>query len=231
MASFVLIHGAWHGGWCWQRLVDRLRSQGHTAVAPTLSGLAERADLLSAQIDLTTHTEDIVSQVRASGCRDVTLVAHSYGGFPAVAAVGRLGELVSHLVLLDAFLPEDGEKLLDHAPSLIDIYAAKVSEDGNWHIPPLPSAEFGVTEADQAWVDGKLTPHPVASYFEPVSLEPLTIPRRTYIRCTLASGTLLERSISRAMGGEWRYIEIDAPHDAMITHPDVLAATLIEGKS
>ncbi|MFB8344533.1 alpha/beta fold hydrolase [Brucella cytisi] len=228
MASFVLIHGAWHGGWCWQRLVDRLRSQGHTAVAPTLSGLAERADLLSAQIDLTTHTEDIVSQVRASGCRDVTLVAHSYGGFPAVAAVGRLGELVSHLVLLDAFLPEDGEKLLDHAPSLIDIYAAKVSEDGNWHIPPLPSAEFGVTEADQAWVDGKLTPHPVASYFEPVSLEPLTIPRRTYIRCSQADGTFLARSISRAISGGWHYVEIDAPHDAMISHPDIVASVLIE---
>lgn len=231
MTSFVLIHGAWHGGWCWQRLVDRLRSEGHTAVAPTLSGLAERADLLSANIDLTTHTEDIVSQVRANGCRDVTLVGHSYGGFPAVAAAGRLGDLVSHLVLLDAFLPEDGEKLLDHAPSLIEIYAAKVSEDRNWHIPPLPSAEFGVAEADQVWVDGKLTPHPVASYFEPVSLAPLTIPRRTYIRCSQASGTLLERSISRAMSGGWRYIEIDAPHDAMITHPDVLAATLIGGKN
>lgn len=230
MASFVLVHGAWHGGWCWHRLIDRLIAAGHVAMAPTLSGLAERAALLSRQINLTTHINDIVAYVRASGLSDVTLVGHSYGGFPATAAAAHLGSLVSHLVLLDAFLPENGEKFLDHAPQLIEAYAMHAERDETWHIPPLPSAEFGVADVDQPWVDGLLTPHPARSYFEPIAL-PYTLerPARTYIRCVHAPSTLLELSVTRARSGDWRYTEIEAPHDAMITHPEALAALLSDG--
>ncbi|CDN94504.1 MULTISPECIES: alpha/beta fold hydrolase [Rhizobium/Agrobacterium group] len=231
MTAFVLIHGAWHGAWCWQRVIDHLRAAGHDAGALTLSGLAERADLLSRQIDLSAHIEDVIAHVRASGWKAITMVGHSYGGFPATAAAARLGDLVSHLVLLDAFLPQDGEKLLDHAPHLIEAYTAHASRDENWHIPPLPSVNFGVADADRAWVDERLTAQPVGTYFEPIRLPPLSVPDRTYIRCTQAPGALLERSAFRARADGWRYVEIDAPHDAMLTHPELLAAVIADGAS
>lgn len=228
MTAFILVHGAWHGGWCWQRVIEQLGKAGHDASAPTLSGLAERADLLSHQINLSTHIEDVVSHVRASGWSDVTLVGHSYGGFPATGATARLGDVVSHLVLLDAFLPQNGEKLLDHAPHLIETYGEQAARDQNWHIPPLPSVGFGVRGIDQPWVDGLLTPQPVGTYFEPIALAPLAPSAKTYVRCTQAPGALLERSVSRAHAAGWHYRELDAPHDAMITHPCELAAILLD---
>jgi pimeloyl-ACP methyl ester carboxylesterase len=229
MTVFVLIHGAWHGGWCWQRVAPLLEAAGHEVTAPTLAGLAERAPAISRDIDLETHIADIVDHIRSLGHGDITLVGHSYGGFPATAAAHRLAEAVSHLILLDAFLPQDGEILLDHAPHLIEPYRAQAAADPDWHIPPLPSVAFGVGADDQGWVDGLLTAQPVASYFQPALLQSeLPVPRKTYIRCTQADGGLLEKSVSRARGnGGWRYLECDAPHDAMITHPWPLAEALM----
>lgn len=229
MTTFVLVHGAWHGGWCWQRVVPMLERAGHVVSAPTLAGLAERAALLSRDITLETHVAEIVDHVLGLGRANVTLVGHSYGGFPATAAAYRLGEVVSHLLLLDAFLPENGEILLDHAPHLIESYHASAVADSGWHIPPLPSAVFGIGREDQPWVDGLLTPQPVGSYFQPAMLRgTLAVARKTYLRCTQANGDLLEKSVSRARERNgWRYLEIDASHDAMITHPRLLADALM----
>lgn len=199
MAAFVLIHGAWHGGWCWRRVAPLLMAAGHEVTAPTLAGLAERASLISRDINLETHIADIITHVQKLGRGDVTLVGHSYGGFPVTAVAHRLPDAISHLVLLDAFLPEDGEMLLDHAPHLIAYYRAKAAV-ADWHISPLPSAAFGIAVDDQTW-DSLLTPQPVASYFQPAVLHgPLTVPRKTYIRCTQADANLLEKSVSRARG-------------------------------
>ncbi len=229
MTTFVLVHGAWHGGWCWQRVVPLLESAGHAATSPTLTGLAERVPQLSRDITLETHVADIVNHVRGLARPNVTLVGHSYGGFPATVAADRLGDLVSHLVLLDAFLPEDGEMLLDHASHLIEPYRASAVTDPDWHIPPLPSVVFGVGKEDQPWVDSLLTPQPVGSYFQPATLRgTFAVARKTYIRCSQANGELLGKSVARAREGQgWRYIEIDAGHDAMITHARLLADALM----
>jgi pimeloyl-ACP methyl ester carboxylesterase len=229
MTTFVLVHGAWHGGWCWQRVVPLLEGAGHTVSAPTLTRLAERAPRLSRDITLETHVADIVGHVQGRAPANVTLVGHSYGGFPATLAADRLGDVVSHLVLLAAFLPENGEILLDHAPHPIESYRASAMADPGWHIPPLLSAVFGVGKEDQPWVDSLLTPQPVGSYFQPAMLHgKLAVARKTYIRCTLANGDLLEKSVSRVQEGDgWRYLEIDAGHDAMITHARLLANTLM----
>lgn len=208
--------------------MQRLAQAGHDVTTPTLSGLAERAGQASRRINLSTHVQDIVDHVQALGHEAVTLVGHSYGGFPSMAAARRLGGQVSHLVLLDAFLPIEGEILLDHAPQLIAPYRQAADADLDWNIPPLPSALFGVGEADQAWVDARLTPQPVETYFEPVVLGDAPLDQRqTYVRCAQASGDLLARSVQRATSDPaWRYVEIDVPHDAMISHPDLLARTL-----
>ncbi|MCL2898242.1 alpha/beta fold hydrolase [Brenneria tiliae] len=230
MSNFVLVHGAWHGGWCWECVAALLRDEGYQVFTPTLSGLAERRGELSRAIGLSTHIADIVDLVRDADLRDVTLVGHSYGGFPATAAASRLGGRVRRLILLDAFLPADGEMLLDHAPMLIERYAEARDGDPDWHIPPLPSAAFGVGDADQAWVDARLTPQPVGSYFERIRCaHPMGIAHKSYIRCTRAPGELLERSLARVrQTADWHYAELDASHDAMITHPQALARLLAE---
>lgn len=230
MTSFVLVHGAWHGGWCWERVVPLLEAEGHFVTAPTLTGLAERVSVLSRDVNLTTHINDIVDHIRAANLDDVTLVGHSYGGFPASAAALQIPDVVSHLVLLDAFLPDDGEMLLDHAPAFIEEYGAQAAAEESWNIPPLPAALFGVGEPDQSWVDAQLTPQPVNTYFERTRFESsFDIQRKSYIRCTQAPGDQLERSLSRVRRDSgWRYIEIDAAHDVMISDPELLAYVLLK---
>ncbi|MEQ9888096.1 alpha/beta hydrolase [Pectobacterium zantedeschiae] len=226
--TFVLIHGAWHGGWCWARVTERLTATGFAATAPTLTGLAERRDELSRGINLSTHIHDIIDTIHQQGWRDVTLVGHSYGGFPATAAAYQLPDVVSHLILLDAFLPTSGEKLLDHAPDLITTYQTQATRDPEWHIPPLPSLLFGVNEADREWVDTRLTPQPVNTYFEPIALPPAppTL-KKTYIRCTRAAGNYLTTSVQRAQTDpSWRFLTLDSDHDAMIDAPDALTVLL-----
>ncbi|BCP56189.1 hypothetical protein K32_48060 [Kaistia sp. 32K] len=185
--------------------------------------------MISRQIDLSTHIDDIATYVSDAGLRDITLVGHSYGGFPATVAAHRLGRLISHLVLLDAFLPVDGEMLLDHAPAMIERYRQAAEADDGWNIPPIPSSLFGVAADDQSWVDARLTPQPVESYFERVSLpQALNVQRKIYIRCAQAPGDLLVTSIGRVQSDAgWHYLEIDAPHDVMITHPELLARELL----
>lgn len=228
MADFLLVHGAWHGGWCWDRVAALLRAGGHRVETPTLSGLEERAAAAPAAIGLGTHVGNIVACAHAAGLRETTLVAHSYGGFPATVAAHRLGARVASLVLLDAFLPADGERLLDHAPAFVAPYAAAMAADPGWRIPPLPSAAFGVAPQDRAWVDARLRPHPPGSYFERARLpSPLRVARKRYVRCLQAPGELLARSLARAHPDEgWRHVGLDAPHDAMITHPEALARLL-----
>lgn len=158
----------------------------------------------------------------------MTLVGHSYGGFPATAAAYQLPDTVSHLILLDAFLPTSGEKLLDHAPDLIAAYQTQAAHDPMWHIPPLPSLLFGVNEADREWVDSRLTPQPVNTYFEPIALPPAPATlKKTYIRCTRAAGNYLTTSVQRAQtDSTWRFLTIDSDHDAMIDAPDTLTTLL-----
>ncbi|MCH4579958.1 alpha/beta fold hydrolase [Achromobacter xylosoxidans] len=221
-SDFVLVHGAWHGGWCWERLIPVLAASGRHVVAPTLSGL----DGEPGRFGLSSHVEDILAA--AEGLASITLVGHSYAGFPVCVAASRLGERIDHLVLLDAFLPANGEKLLDHAPHLIDRYARAVATDPDWRIPPLPASEFGVSLSDQAWMNTRLKSQPPHSYFESVRLEsPLPGGPKTYIRCRQASGDLLARSVARARNDGWNYLELDAPHDAMLTHPQALADLLL----
>lgn len=231
---FVMVHGAWHGGWCWERVAARLRAAGHAVATPTLAGLGERAGDDPRGIVLDTHVQDVVqatqAAVREAGVRAATLVAHSYGGFPATVAAQRLGRAVDHLVLLDAFLPADGEKLLDHAPAFIDAYAARLAADPAWRIPPLAASLFGVDDDDRQWVDAQLTPHPAATYFGPARLAPQhATPRRSYIRCMRAPGDLLARSEARVRADPaWTWHALDAGHDAMVSAPQALAALLLK---
>src|SRR5712671_2197783 len=113
--TFVLIHGAWHGGWCWRRVADLLEAKGHKVYTPSLTGNADRSHLLSKDVILDTHITDIVNLFKWEDLKDVCLVAHSYGGWPSSGALEQIGDRVSSIVWLDAFKPENGQKGFDTA--------------------------------------------------------------------------------------------------------------------
>src|SRR5689334_15631432 len=113
MANYLLVHGAWHGGWCWRRVVPLLRAAGHEVFTPTLTGLGERVHLLTRDVGLDTHAQDVIGVLEYEDLRDVVLVGHSYGGMVITAVAERAAERLAHLVYLDAFVPRDGQSQMD----------------------------------------------------------------------------------------------------------------------
>ena len=152
MATFVLVHGGWHGGWCWQKVIPLLEAAGHEVYAPTLTGLAERASELSPDVGLDTHIQDIVGLLEEKHLQGVILVGHSYGGMVITGVVDAVPERIAHLVYLDTFVPRDGESVADVSPMVIHLLRilAQVQDDG-WRI--APHGTYGVTkEPDRSWV-------------------------------------------------------------------------------
>src|SRR5690349_8803127 len=163
MGIFVLVHGAWHGGWCWRKVVPILRAAGHEVYTPTLTGLGERAHLVSPDIGLSTHIEDIIGVLEYEELQKVVLVGHSLAGGIISGVADRAANRIAHLVYLDASVLRDGECDLDCVrPQEREWLETKVRMEGGWLVaPPKMIHPFGVTdEADAAWVNSKLTSHP-----------------------------------------------------------------------
>jgi pimeloyl-ACP methyl ester carboxylesterase len=241
MATFVLVHGAWHGGWCWRRLTPLLRAApaasgypvGHEVYVPTLTGLGERAHLLTPAVDLDTHTQDVLGVLEYEELQDVILVGHSYGGMVITAVAERAAERLAHLVYLDAFVPQDGQCLLDLFPveAQAQTLARARAEGDGWRLPPQQEEEpFGVTDpADAQWLRSKLSPHPVKTFQQPVGQrnpEAASLPR-TFINCT-ATGWFEEFAERARSEPGSHYRELPTGHDAMITAPTDLAQLLRE---
>ena len=221
MTVFVLVHGGWHGGWCWQEVAERLRCSGHRVYTPTLTGLADRSHLFSADIDLDTHIADVVNLARWEDLSEFVLCGHSYGGMVITGAADALRGRVSAAVYLDAFLPTDGDWLFDLA---------------GWPTPtqiamPTPStAAFGLAETYRSRVDPKLTPHPTRTGVQMLHLtstDPVA-PRRTYVLATGWAG--LEHfhdSYRRAvLDPSWTAISLDGSHELMFDRAEAVAEVL-----
>ncbi|MDB5570612.1 MAG: esterase [Hyphomicrobiales bacterium] len=229
--AFVLVHGAWHGAWCWRRVQARLRAQGRRAFAPTLTGLADRSHLMSAAITLDTHALDIVNLIRWEGLTNVCLVGHSYGGWPISAALERLEGVVTSLVYLDAFVPENGQRGMDvNTPrSRADVEAALAA--GAVSRPAPPAASFGVNAADRAWVDAQMTPQPVGVALTPIVLTGARdrIAKKTYMRAARYENARFDDFHTQAQRDPtWRTRVFDCGHDVMLDMPDALADALVE---
>lgn len=223
-ATFVLVHGGWHGGWCWKKVVPLLRAAGHEVFTPTLTGLGERSHLLAPEIGLDTHIQDIVAVLEYEDLQDVVLVGHSYGGMVITGVAQKAAEHLAELVYLDAFLPENGKALQDYAPP------TPTKEDG-WRLPPPGSPQaFGVTdERDVAWMAPRLGDHPQRCMTQPVDLSPSRPGslRQTYIQCTRFPP--FEEAAERARRQGFRSRELFfGGHDPMITLPDELAKLLLD---
>src|SRR5262245_2504150 len=175
MATYVLVHGGGHGGWCYQPVARLLEARGHTVYAPTLTGLGERSHLLSPAIDLDLHIHDVVQLLHYEDLRDVILVGHSYGGMVITGVADRATDRVGHLVYLDAAMPVNGEALAQRAAPLMDAarQAARVVDGIELVLFPgtEPMPHYGVTDPDAiAWMDARLTPHPWKCFEQPLVL-------------------------------------------------------------
>jgi pimeloyl-ACP methyl ester carboxylesterase len=235
VATFVLVHGGGHGGWCYQQVARRLRGDGHHVHTPTLSGLAERSHLLSPTIDLDTHIRDITSLLFYEDLSDVVLVGHSYGGMVVTGVADAVPERVQRLVYLDAATPSNGQSLADVSPALMQYAASSMRVVDGVELALWPDDELagllGVTDPTlNAWVGPRLTPHPWPCFSQPLRLtqEPVLRALPTYhVVCTSTLATrdpaLMEQA--RAAGRLW---DIDTGHDLMLTAPDDVARALRE---
>jgi pimeloyl-ACP methyl ester carboxylesterase len=228
MATFVLVHGSWHGGWCWQRLAPILRAAGHGVLTPTLTGMGERAHAAPADIRLGTHVEDVLRTMAYEDARDVVLVGHSYAGMVITGVAARDASRLRGIVYLDAYLPDPGQSEQDLWPA---DFAASVQADlaaGRKHrTMPAPSF-FGLDGADAAWAAARLTPQPLAVYLEPASQQPLPpIPAR-FIHCTRGPiAHVFGAFAARARARGWPVDELPTGHDCMLTMPQELAKLLL----
>lgn len=232
MATFVLVHGAYHGGWCWRRVADRLRRRGHDVFAPSLTGLGDRSHLLSASVGLATMVDDIVQTIESEELHDVIVVAHSFGALPTLGAIDLCADQISGVVIVDGVVAEPGHSgfsgLSDDLVS--QRHAAALSHPSGLAIPPPPAEFFGITEpADIAWVNRRLRPHPIKAYTDPLPLDS-TLGRGTpvtYLRCVGPVFPAITGAAPIAERYGWRMRDIDAGHDVMITAPDLLVEQLL----
>jgi pimeloyl-ACP methyl ester carboxylesterase len=232
-SAFVLVHGAWHGAWCWRRITPLLEAAGHRSIATSCRGVGERADELTPEIGLDTYVSDVIAVIESAGLSDVVLVGHSHGGWIVAGVADRIPERIAKFVFLDANLVGAGSSQFSTlAPELLAARraAARLSP-GGLSMPPPPASAFGITnEADIAWVDSQLTPQPLKTYEDALQLEhPLGngLPR-TYIACVEPPFSAVATAHQWAKAQpDWHYLEIATGHDAMVIAPELLAATLL----
>lgn len=239
MANFLLVHGAWHGAWCWRRVTEALVRAGHRAHAVTLTGVGERSHLLSRDITLETHIADVLGALEAEELDDAVLAVHSYAGMLGTAVADRAGDRLSHLVYVDAVVPKPGESWSGtHASATRQARLAAAEASPTFSFPPPDPAVFGLTGADLDWVRRRQTPHPGKVYEAPLAFEPARVARvpRTFINCTQPPLATIDAIRPRVVDpkfwdGHWlpgsHVVELPTGHDPMISAPDALTALLL----
>ncbi len=230
-ATFVLVHGAWHGGWCWRRVADRLRARGDAVFTPTLTGLGERSHLLRPAIDLNTHIADVANLMRWEELADVVLCGHSYGGF-VISGVAELMEpAIRSLVFVDAFVPRSGESLEQLTGQAVRDAIRAARARGDFVVPPRSAEAFAVNPADRAWVDRLCVPQPLATFTDAIALAGARerIARKTYIRARSYASPGFDRACDAlCQDASWRVHEVPCGHDVMVDMPERLAEMLVE---
>ncbi|WP_052098385.1 alpha/beta fold hydrolase [Paenibacillus stellifer] len=222
--SVVLIHGSWLGGWSWREVAGHLAAQGYHVLAPTLTGLGERNHLLTGDINLSVHIEDIVNLILYENITNVVLVGHSYGAMVAAGAADRLfGRVRCDIVIVDGFVTEPGESIVDHYPTVYALMQNFLSPNSSLVEPP-PVETFGLNDAEiSAAITPFLTKMPLATHTEKLnfSLEKQAQMSRSYICCK--EFPMFHQTASIAAKDRWHTFEINAGHLAPITHPKQIA--------
>ncbi|MGW0203706.1 alpha/beta fold hydrolase [Nonomuraea sp. NPDC003201] len=239
MTTYLLVHGAWHSGQCWERVVPLLESAGHRVAAPSLTGHGDKAHLLSPEVGLDTHVGDIVGLILEEDLTEVILVGHSYAGLVISSAANQVPDRIARLVYLDAMVPEDGESAADVQPMTRALIDRAAQSGGGWRVPPLPELPppaglFGVTDpADAAWLRTMLSDQPVRTLRQPVRLDNPAVNAipRTHIHCTVGKPDGITRRPvpeTQPNGAPAQVWELETGHDCMITMPAELAELLLK---
>lgn len=228
MATFVLVHGGWAGGWQWRDIPARLRSAGHTVYTPTLTGMGERVHLAHPDIDLDTHITDIVNVIEFEQLQDVVLVGYSYSGAVVTGVADRIPERIAHLVYLDAFVPGHGQSLNDLlGDEIVADMQSVIDERGDGWLLPY------IRYPDGRWVDPRVTPQPAKPGAEPLQLQHSEPPvARTYIFCSedkenmRVAPPLIRAAETARSDRAWNYYELPTDHRPMDNMPEELAEIL-----
>jgi pimeloyl-ACP methyl ester carboxylesterase len=229
--TFVLVHGAWRGGWCWRRVADRLRGSGRVVFTPTLTGLGERSHLLGAGIDLTTHITDVVNVMTWESLTDVVLCGHSYGGFVISGVAEQMPPAIRSIVFLDAFVPRNGESVQDLTGPAVKEGLIAAQQRGDIAVAPRPAEAFGVNEKDRAWVDRMCVGQPIATFTDKIALTGARdrIAHKSYIRAKNYANPGFDRALAAAQAdSSWRTYAVPCGHDVMVDMPERLTEILIE---
>ena len=232
-STFLLIHGAWVGGWYWRRVSDLLEKKGHRVFSPTLTGLGERSHLLSKDINLDTHVTDVVNVIKWEDLRDVCMVAHSYGGWIGSGVLEQMGDRVSSIVWLEAFKPENGQRPLDLTSDAFRkgiMEAAEKGEQG-FSAPAGNPVPIFVNENDSAYVTSKVTRQPIGTYLEPIKLAGARdrVAKKTYIRALKYPSPAFDKALADCKtDSSWRTSEIASGHLVMLDAPEWLADQLLQ---
>jgi pimeloyl-ACP methyl ester carboxylesterase len=229
--TFVLVHGAWRGGWLWKRVRDKLGAAGHRVFTPTLTGLGERSHLLSRDVGLETHIADIVNLLAWEELHDIVLVGHSYSGIVVRHVADRMPDRIRSLVYLDAFVPEDGKSVHDCLSDGGVRFRAQAAADGDgWKAPAPPASFFAVNAADSAWVDRQCTDHPFSTLETPAQLNGScdNLANIGYILARSFPNSPFHQFHAMAADRGWWRAELPCGHDLMLDMPEELTALLLE---
>jgi len=230
------VHGAWHGAWCWRRVLPVLRGAGVQSHAVTLTGVGERAHLLSPTIDLHTHIEDVIGLIEAEELKRVVLVGHSYAGMVITGVAHRLQQeragLLAHLVYLDAALPHPGDSWSSaHSEDTRQARIGASQSSGGLSFPPPDAALFGLDGEDRDWVNRRQTPQPFRLYQQPLHFDAARVGAvpRTFIDCTQPALATIAPSRMRVRSEPgWNVVEMATGHDPMVSEPAALSQILLD---
>ena len=242
MSTFVLVHGAWGGGWVWKKVMPLLRSAGHDVYAPTATGLGDRVHLARPEVDLDTHITDVTNLLIFEGLTDVMLVGWSYGGMIITGVAERVPERLARLVYFDADVPVDGDngydaELCSEEVRAADRAAAEAAGKPGFIVVDPYIEWLGALmpdPSDRAWLLPKLVQQPLATYTQPIRLgnpAAATVPR-VFILCTEGKGDAEEDPVVRTANrvretSGWRYHELADTHMAPINSPQATAEMLL----
>lgn len=230
--TFVLVHGAWHGAWCYARVRDTLTAQGHRVFTPTLTGLGERSHLLSGDITLDTHITDVVNVIKWEELDNIVLCGHSYGGWVISGVAEQVPDRIASIVFLDAYMPNDGDSGQSIGTQFTRDGIAAALKAGAVSRPVRPAESFMVaTKKDRAWVDSKLTEQPLGVSLQPIKLTGARdrVPKKTYVRATPYENPAFDKYLETcAADPSWTTYSLPVGHDIMVDAPDRLAEILLE---
>jgi pimeloyl-ACP methyl ester carboxylesterase len=233
LATFVLVHGAMHGGWCWRDVRQRLTAAGHDVYAPTLTGQGERRQALTPEVGLATHVTDLTELIYFEDLSDVHLVLHSYAGILAGPVAERAAGLLASVTYLGAFVARPGQCLLDvEPPEVAQRYRELAASGGDgWRVPASPSflAQWGISDpALRARLGPRLTDFPLRCLTDPAQFDPRPLDgiRTVYIRHTRPPLASLQKSVDLAVASGWETRELPCGHDLMLAAPGETAALL-----